>query len=263
MNYLRNERKKSKIIFAVFGASILVAVFYYGGNSVIKWSSGKAVSMSAGLFSLQFSFSEKLGEFKSNLTLKQNLYRENEELKKTIAELSLKLGNQGVITAENSRLKEALGGNEGRKVVLAGVLAKPNRSLYDTLIVDTGSENGVKEGDLAKVSQSIIGKVVRVSVKSAKIKLFSSPGEETEVYIGEKNIPALAFGLGGGNFEIKLPKDAEIKGGDIVSSPTNGIEILGTVGSVEKKESDSFQKILAKSPINISELGWVEIVKQN
>ncbi len=217
--------------------------------------------MSAGLFDLQFSFSEKWGEFKSNLKSKENLYRENEELKESLDKLSLLLQNQNFITEENLRLKEILGRNENKTVILGKVLAKPNRSLYDTVIVDVGLDNGVKEDDLAVVSQLVIGKVVRVSTNSSKIRLFSSPGEEINVNIGAANIPTVAYGLGAGNFEIKLPKDAEIKEGDIIASPENSTEILGLVLAIEKKESDSFQKIFAKSPINISELGWVEIIK--
>lgn len=261
MNFLRNERKKTKTIFAVFAASIVIVIFYYGGNSLVKWSSGKALSMSAGLFGLQFSFSEKWGEFKSNLKSKESLYRENEELKESIGKLTLLLQNQNLITEENSSFKEIFGRNEDKNVILGKVLAKPNRSLYDTLIIDIGLDNEVKEGDLAAASQSVIGKVVRVSKNSSKIRLFSSAGEEINVNIGEANIPTVAYGLGGGNFEIKLPKDAEIKEGDIVSSFENGVEILGLVGAIEKKESDSFQKIFAKSLVNISELGWIEVIK--
>lgn len=261
MNFLRNERKKTKTIFAVFAVSIVIVIFYYGGDSLVKWSSGKALSMSARLFSLEFSFSEKWGEFKSNLKSKENLYWENKQLKESVDKLTLLIQNQNLITEENLRLKEILGRSENKTVILGKVLAKPNRSLYDTVIVDVGLDNGVKEGDLAAVSQSVIGKVVRVSPGSSKIRLFSSPGEKINVDIGITNIPSVAYGLGAGNFEIKLPKDAEIKEGDVVSSLENGVEILGLVGAIEKKESDSFQKIFVKSPINISELGWVEIIK--
>lgn len=261
MNFLRNERKKTKTLFAVFVVSIVIIIFYYGGNSLVKWSGDGVRTMSAGLFGLQFSFSENWGKFKSNLKSKESLYRENEQLKESIGKLSLFLQNQNLITEENSRLKEILGRNENKAIVLGKVLAKPNRSLYDTLIIDIGLDSGLKEGDLAIASRSVIGKVVRVSTNSSKIRLFSSPGEEINVNVGQANIPTVAYGLGGGNFEIKLPKDTEIKEGDIISSFENGVEILGLVGAIEKKESDSFQKIFAKSLVNISELGWIEIIK--
>lgn len=261
MNFLRNEKKKARTIFAVFAASVVIAIFYYGGNHFIKWSKNETVSMSAGLFNLQFSFSEKWGEFIADLKDKESLYAENAELKESLERLSLQLENQKLITEENARLKEIFGRVEGKETVLARVLAKPNRSLYDTLVIDIGLENKVKEGDLVVVSQSVIGKIARISENSSKVKLFSSPGEEINVYIGEKNIPTVAYGLGAGNFEIKLPKDAEVKEGDIVSSPESGAEVLGLVGAIEKKESDSFQKIFVKSPINISELRWVEVIR--
>lgn len=263
MNYLRNEKRKTKTIFVVFAASVVVAIIYYGGGGIAKWSSGKAVSVSAGMFQLKFPFSEKWGEFVANFRTKENLHKENAELKESVARLSVELNNQKLIIDENARLKEILGRSTEKEIILARVLAKPNMSLYDTLVIDVGLDDKIKEGDLVSVSQSVIGTVARVSTGSSKVKLFSSPGEEVSVNIGEKNIPAIAYGLGAGNFEIKLPKESEVKEGDIVSSPENGADIVGTVGVILKKDSDAFQKILVKSPINTSELGWVLIIKSN
>lgn len=261
MSYLRNEKKRSKAIFAVFIASLALALFYYGGGPVAKWSSGKSASISAGLFNLQFPFSESWGEFIVNFKTKKSLYRENTELKNSLEQLSLQLENQKLITEENLRLKEVLGRIGDREIVLSRVLAKPNRSLYDTLIIDAGIPDKIKEGDLVFASQSVIGKIARTSENSSRVKLFSSPGEEINVNVGEKNIQAVAYGLGVGNLEIRLPKEAEVKEGDIVSSPEIGAEILGTVGHIAKKDSDSFQKILVKTTVNINELGWVEILR--
>lgn len=261
MNFLRNEKKKTRTIFAVFAVSIVIAIFYYGGSPVAKWSSGKSVSISAGLFSFRFPFSGKWGEFTTNFKTKESLYRENTELKNSLEQLSLQLENQKLITDENLRLKEVLGRMGDREIVLSRVLAKSNRSLYDTLIIDVGSENKIKEGDLVFASQSVIGKIARTSENSSRVKLFSSPGEEINVNVGEKNIQAVAYGLGAGNLEVRLPKEVEVKEGDIVSSPEIGVDILGTVGHIAKKDSDSFQKILVKTPVNINELGWVEILR--
>ncbi len=260
MNSLRNERKKSKIIFAALAFSLFAAFVYYSGGPLSKWSSGKAVSASAGIFAAKFDFLERLGELKSNFASKRELYLENEKLRKTLNELSVKLSDYDAIVKENSRLGEILGRNQDRAIILSMVLSKPNRSLYDTLIIDTGLSSEAKEGSLVFAGETLIGKVARVSGNSSKVKLYSSWGEKTEVNIGEKNIPATAAGLGMGNFEIKLPRDAEVKEGDAVMF-SEEYGLLGTVGAIEKKESDPFQTILAKSPVNISELGWVQVVR--
>jgi len=39
------------------------------------------------------------------------------------------------------------------------------------------------------------------------------------------------------------------------------INILGVVGHIKKDPSDSFQTILFRTPVNTSELKWVQIVK--
>ena len=37
--------------------------------------------------------------------------------------------------------------------------------------------------------------------------------------------------------------------------------VLGVVGKVEARSSDAFDKVRFKSPVNIQEIWWVEIVR--
>lgn len=193
--------------------------------------------------------------------LKSSLLEENETLKKEIRDISLKLLDRNLLYEENLLLKERHGRNGPGQTVVARVLAKPPRSLYDTLVIDVGSGEGVKGGEKVLYGDNImIGEVVEVFEKTSKVRLFSSSGESINVTIGKHAVPALAVGMGGGNFEIKIPRDTPVSLGDSILAPSLMPHFLGVVEYIESKESDPFERILLKSPISPFEIEIVEII---
>ena len=79
--------------------------------------------------------------------------------------------------------------------------------------------------------------------------------------IGETNISAEAIGRGAGNFIIKAPKEVAVTQGDIIRLPNLNPKFFGTVQDVEQTVTSTFQLILFRLPVNINNLRWVEIVK--
>ncbi|MBI1999325.1 MAG: rod shape-determining protein MreC [Parcubacteria group bacterium] len=164
---------------------------------------------------------------------------------------------------ENESLKEIFGrsGNRSGALLLAAVLARPNRSPYDTFLIDVGSESGVKVGDRVFVlGDIVIGTIDVVSGSASRVKLFSSPGAVIDVLFGSERISVPARGIGGGNFEARLPRGVDIREGDIVAFPAISTDIAGVVQKVLGDPADSFQTILFKSPVNVYETEWVEVL---
>ena len=92
------------------------------------------------------------------------------------------------------------------------------------------------------------------------MELFSSPGRKIDVLIGTENIATVAKGKGNGNFEMTLPRDTEVREGDIVVAPSITIEIFAVVGDIEKDSNSPFQVVRFSSPFNINNIRWVEVV---
>ena len=156
-------------------------------------------------------------------------------------------------------LREQTSVDEG---VLASVLSKPNQSPYDTLIVDIGEGKTVEVGNIVIFGETMLGIVDAVYGRVVKIRLFSSPGVELDVVIGEDHIPATIVGRGGGAFRTTLPRGITIEEKDIALFPLFHAWIIGMVEKVESKQSRSFQTILLSSPVNIFELRWLTILPQ-
>jgi len=196
------------------------------------------------------------------LKSKQNLIEENNKLKMLNVSVSSVLFMNDILKKENDDLKALLGRkNLSENTVIASVLVAPPSTPYDTLVLDVGTNDGVKIGNkIIADRNTYIGEVVEVNNTTCKVKLYSSPGEKIPVLLVNNSVHAEAEGFGGGNFEIKLPREVDVKENDPIVLPSISTNIFGVVEKIDIRDKDSFQTILFKNPVNLSELVWVEVV---
>jgi cell shape-determining protein MreC len=192
---------------------------------------------------------------------KNSLLLENEDLKIKLSEQESRIVNYDSILDENLKIKEILGRKQEKaNMILSGILSKPNKSLYDTLVIDTGTKNGILVGQRVFALGNIpIGRVAEVYTNIAKIILYSNPGEKIEVIISGSDTFMQIVGRGGGNFEMILPRDFVLEKGTEVILPGITPYVIGIVQTIISDPRDSFQKALLVSPVNIQELKFVEI----
>jgi len=188
-------------------------------------------------------------------------------LKNRVAELESKILMLEPLEKENQELKALFSRpEEAKKYILGAIISRPPQSPYDVLIIDAGSDNGVKEGMTATAfSNILLGYTTDVFSKTSKMKLISFPGEETNALIesvstGAK-ISVTAVGRGGGDIEIKIPSSLEVHSGDRITTPGTYPLMLGIVERAEINLSDPFQKIFFRLPVNLQELNYVMIEK--
>jgi cell shape-determining protein MreC len=195
------------------------------------------------------------------LSSRSSLMRENQELRDALLDARLQLLTLSAINKENAELKALLSRSAGENLLAASVLARPPFSPYDTFIIDVGSALGVRIGDLALAADHhLIGEVSEVGPNFAKVKLFSSPGSQVEIVIGDQGIETVAVGQGGGAFLTRLPKGVVVKVGDPVIFPSLHSRIYGFVESVEEAETDTFQNVYFRSPVNVAEINYIGLL---
>lgn len=199
--------------------------------------------------------------FASYLASKNRLLNENNELRSQLDSARLEIISQSIYKDENQKLKEILGRKTHDNLLLAQILSKPNRSPYDIIVVDVGTNNGVAVGQKVLAKGLVpIGEVIETTPKNAKIKLHSTPGNTTQALLEGTGIDLDLKGTGSGGFEIIIPKDVEVRNGQAILSKEVYAHTIALVSGVVSTERDSYKKVLAKSPINIQELAWVEVV---
>jgi cell shape-determining protein MreC len=167
-----------------------------------------------------------------------------------------------ILQVENENLKALLGRLETKqKTVLATILVRPPQTPYDSLIIDVGENFQIKVGDQVLANGNIyLGEVSEVFPRTAKINLYSTPGRKLTVELGQNPVTVEAVGVGGSNFKIFLPREVGVQIGDVIIVPSITPNVFGIVEKIDFREEDSFQTVLFRNPINLSELKFVEII---
>lgn len=198
--------------------------------------------------------------FLTNFRNKQALVYENAMLRAENNRMATQVLDRNLLEERVSKLEELLGRVHSDNRVVADVMSGLGQALYDTLIIDVGSEHGIQNGDfVVYAGAGVIGEISETTAVSSKVKLFSSPGEEYPVLIGSHFIPASAKGKGDGNFEAKVPQGSVVSVGDRVVV-SKGDLVLGTVQAVEQKDSAPFATVFFRSSFNPTEVRTVEVV---
>lgn len=193
----------------------------------------------------------------------EELIIENEGLKIELAQKEGIYLQTDFIIKENEELKKLLGREDSSSLILAKVLKRPPFSPYDIFVLDIGSVDGIKAGDrVYAVGSIVIGEILEAGKETSKAKLYSSSGEKHNVFLGENAIEAVAYGKGGGVFEVSVPRDTKIKKGDSVTIPSLNDNFLAVVEDIISDPSHPFSTVLFAQPVNIYELKWVQVKKE-
>ncbi len=261
MSYLLDRKLKRKKIISALVVGIILVFLFFVRDSVFSGLSYSAQIVFRPFLFLSNSFGEKINNISVYFSSKKSLEQEIRDLKLQLDADSARIVNADSVFAENEKLKEILDrNNEKLNLVLAAILGKPNQSIYDTMIVDVGTNQNIKTGNTVYALGNIpIGRVDTVYEKTAKVILFSASGEKNQVTI--KDVSFELVGRGGGNFEMTLPRDAVMQKGDQALLPGINSFVVAIVETVISDPRDSFQKALLVTPTNIEQLRYVEIEK--
>lgn len=190
---------------------------------------------------------------------------------RALAERNAELMRQNAaLTLENRTLSERLadlatlyGTTAGVEVrgVVAGVLARPPTTLYDTLILSAGTDAGVYplmgvvgEGGVP------LGTVSDASARFARARLFSAPGVATDAWVGSARIPITLEGAGAGAFRASVSQGTGIALGDTVYLPGPGAVPMGRVARIRGAASDPVVRLSITPLINPFSVTWVTVV---
>jgi cell shape-determining protein MreC len=181
------------------------------------------------------------------------LRKENEMLRSEIYALRIREVEFNQMQTEYLDLKTLLGDSATSSAesfgMLARVLSKPPFTPYDSFVVDKGSDAGVSIGNLVYANPGlVIGRVTTVTSQVSFVTLFSSGGEAQEFLVSRTGVSLSVTGKGGGNFEIYVPKDFDIKVGDSLIEPSYDIGIVAQIYAVDETSQNSFKKVYARVP---------------
>lgn len=258
----RDRENKKKNFFSILAvllvAGVLIATGIFSGSALRN--------LGAKIFHPFFVFGQGVGNGVSNagylLKSKKSLLAENNSLKEEIKAKEASLIDRNILSDENIKLKEILNRKKSADMVLATILAKPNRSLYDTLVLDIGEKDGIKIGDYVFAHGILpMGEIIEVSGSTSKARLFSSPGVSTEAVISGTDTYVTLTGRGGSSFEVSMPRDVPIENGTLLTIPNIAPYIIAEAVEIISDPRDPEKKALFRSPVVLNEIKFVQVFK--
>jgi cell shape-determining protein MreC len=168
-----------------------------------------------------------------------------------------------VLTARSQDLTKLLGGaSSAGNELLAGVLARPPESPYDSLVVAAGTSDGISQGALVySAGGTPIGTIQTVLAQSSVVSLFSTAGRKTSGWIGENRIPVTLSGVGAGAFTATIPQTSSIAAGDTVYVPGPGALPIGTIVKIDTDPSSPTVVLHVQPLVDLFSVTWVEIAR--
>ena len=249
-----SRRRNSGPLALLIGTLVLIVLVFVGFR---VFAPGAFYALAAPVFSSGTSLTGSVGSLFAGFESNVQLAKENVALAQEVESLK----NQNLaLTARTQDLTKLLGGDTSATNILAGVLARPPESPYDTLVISEGRANGITPNAEVYAQGGVpIGSIKNVTDSTAIVSLFSSPGRSTDGWAGENRLPLTLQGNGAGAFSATLPKDADVQVGDNVYVPGPGAIPLGTIYKIESDPSSPMVTIRVKPAVNLFSVTWVEV----
>ncbi len=245
MSPYRNTKKK---YFYTFIIIVVAVIIFWRVASWIRVFRGSIIPVYSDSASLVFNS-------------KQSLIKKVLALQSELDSKSASLAILDALQKENQTLKNELGRNvDTHRGTLARVIVPPNRSLYDTLVIDIGYEEGIFVGQNVYAFGSVaLGTISDTSAHNATVLLYSSPNRETIGSVSGSDLSVTLIGRGAGEYEVRMPRDIVFEQGGVITDQTIGVHPLATILKIITDPRDPFQKLLAKAPVNLQTLKYVVV----
>ncbi len=123
---------------------------------------------------------------------------ENEQLKKQLSQQSYQASKNQILQEENNRLRQALGlrNNNNYKVITHGEIISLCQNGDYYLIIDKGSDHGVKKDHIAIWGNALVGRVYDVYNKYSYILPITAPNTTTGIMSENSDTGIITGNLG-------------------------------------------------------------------
>ena len=194
--------------------------------------------------------------------------KENDQLKKTLARAVEKNNQLKEISLSNIRLRNLLNfqTTQAVSVLSAEVVAKDPSPWYKTIIIDKGKAAGIEKGLPVVVSEGVVGQVMELSQKNAKVLLIIDQNSAVDALVQRSRTRGVVKGESTERCQLKyvLRKDDISVGDTVISSGLDGVfpkgVRIGRVSEIIRPNSGIFQDVTIEPYVDFEKLEEVLIV---
>lgn len=219
-----------------------------------------------------YSFSAGLGEMRDFLMSIGQLKDENNDLLTQQQLLLSENAQLNDLKRENDDLRNQLGllPRSAYDLAAASIIGQDPDGLGNWIEIDKGSDDGIRAGMVVVVSKGIlVGKIQQVSATTSHVTLLTNPESTINVTTASNDTHGVARGQYGLGiiFDMILQSDTVSAGDEVITSGIGGTVpsglYVGTVQEVHPSADHLFQQATIKSPLQISKLEFVFVIKKS
>jgi len=257
--------KNIKFIFFII--AILIIGFFFSSDLVpIK---NFFISITEPVSIATTNSSNSFIGFFSNIRRVNKLLKENDSLVQENNQLKAQMALLSEVNHENEILKNQLGfigSNNQLQLIPSKVILHSPSSYLQTLRIDKGSNDGIKEKQAVLSDGFLVGVISEVGANYSEVSLITNARTLLPIVLqNSRGSGLLQGGLKGlmGDYialDIKVEKDESVVTSGLGGDLPSGI-VVGNVAAIISSQSEIFQKVSIKSPIEFSKLEYVFVLK--
>lgn len=269
------KNKKAEIAGIVITIIILILiVIFSNGDSQIPFLENVASKLVMPVQNGLTYLKNKVSGNSTFFTDINNLKEENEELKKKNSELEQSLRELENIRSENETLKEYLDLTEKYgeyKTIPAYIINKDISNYSKTIVINVGSDDGIKENMTVIADQGLVGHVISVTSNTAKVRTIVDTSSSVSCSLSTTEESIVCKGTLDEESALKamyIPDDDGIIQGDSVeTSGLGGIYPKGIhVGSIQKvvnTKNATDRYAIVQTAVDFDKLDTVLVITNN
>ena len=200
-----------------------------------------------------------------------SLKQENEELKQKNSELEQSLRELEIIKAENETLKEYVNLKDKYKdynTIPADVINRDISNYSSTIIINVGSNDGIKENMTVIADNGLVGHIVSVSSNTSQVQTIVDTASAVTSTISTTEDTIVVQGTLDDKTTLKatfIPTDAVVLQGDSVETSgiggiyPKGIHI-GTISEVVNTNNITDRYAIVETAVNFTKLNTVLVI---
>ncbi|MDH5508052.1 MAG: rod shape-determining protein MreC [Anaerolineae bacterium] len=152
------------------------------------------------------------------------------------------------------------------KYQAAAVIARDPSPFLKYVIINRGSDHGLRRGMPVVSNQGLVGRVTAVTANAARVQLITDPASAINVRIQSINVDVILSGSITGDISLSLiPQDAAVVPGDPVQTSGLGGNyppniLVGQISTVRKESTALFQTASVQPAVDFFRLEIVLVI---
>lgn len=270
-----NRNKQTEILGGIVTVIILLLLIFLSNVEVNKLSYLESVASSI-INPVQRVFVDLRNKLQGNSAYFSNMetiMQENEDLKLRNSELETELRELEMIKAENTKLQEYMNLTDkysSYSTIPAYVINRDVSNYSSTLVLNVGTNDGIKEKMTVIADKGLVGYVISVSENTCKVQVIIDSASTVSCTISTTDESIICKGTLENDQVLRasyIPTGAElIQGDNVYTSGVGGIYpkgiIIGTIREIITTSNITDRYAIVEPAVDFSKIDTVLIINQ-